>query len=91
MAVELKPSSHKNMIDILLAFFRSEGYRAGELMVEGARNQCSDIHAFCSAVEDMVHRSHESPCVPPTHPPIFPSSPSLPPIFPPFLLAQRAG
>jgi len=61
MAVELQPSSHKNMVEILLAFFRSEGYKAGELMVEGARNQCSDIQAFCTAVEDMVHRSHNSP------------------------------
>merc|ERR1711879_971995 len=61
MAVELKPTSHKNMVDILLAFFKSEGYKAGQLMVEGARGQCSDVEAFCSAVDEMVARSHESP------------------------------
>lgn len=61
MAVELKPDSHKNMVDILLAFFQSEGYKAGQLMVEGARNKCSDIDAFCKGIDEMVARSHESP------------------------------
>lgn len=61
MAVELPETSHAMMLDILLAFFQSKGYRAGELMVAGGADEVCDADAFCSGVEKLVERSHESP------------------------------
>ena len=52
------------MVEILLAFFKSEGRRAGELMAEGPRGADASgagVAAFCDGIGAMVTRSHESP------------------------------
>mmetsp|Transcript_17188 Transcript_17188/g.31196 ORF Transcript_17188/g.31196 Transcript_17188/m.31196 type:complete len:178 (+) Transcript_17188:111-644(+) len=61
MAVELDRSNHSKMIDICLAFFRSEGYKAGKLMCDGQSNLSNEaVHLFCQEIEALVKESHNT-------------------------------
>mmetsp|Transcript_86949 Transcript_86949/g.246456 ORF Transcript_86949/g.246456 Transcript_86949/m.246456 type:complete len:104 (-) Transcript_86949:430-741(-) len=55
MAVELDRNNHSKMIDICLAFFKSEGYKAGKLMCDGQTNLSTEaVHLFCKDIEELV-------------------------------------
>lgn len=47
---------HETLLDIVLAFMKFDGYRAGELMLEHRAND-PGIEGFCEGVRDIVNKS----------------------------------
>ena len=48
------------MADIAIKMLKHEGYAAGELMLDSAKEQrCDDAEAFCKGVEYIVDHSFD--------------------------------
>lgn len=64
IATALSPSDQKNLIDLFRAVLLNDGFLAGKLMVERAKNEtCSRVEggteAFAEGVEKLVSEFHD--------------------------------
>jgi len=59
---ELRPDTHRVMLNILQAFLNWDGVEAGKLMVENADEQyCGDVTGFCNGIQGIIDDSKYLP------------------------------
>lgn len=61
-AQELRPDTHKLLLNILQAFLQWDGSSAGRLMIENAAEQrCADVDGFCAGIQKIIDDSKTMP------------------------------